>query len=44
MHAILIIRLGYGPDCMVAVLAPMVEAARLPRVCPMALGYELPPL
>ncbi len=25
--------------CMVTVLAPVVEAARLPRVCPMALGY-----
>ena len=29
--------------CMVIVLAPVVEAARLPRVCPMALGYGLPP-
>ena len=28
---------------MVTVLAPVVEAARLPRVCPMALGYGLPP-
>ena len=27
----------------VCVLAPVVEAARLPRVCPMALGYGLPP-
>ncbi len=31
-------------DCMVTMLAPVVEAARLPRVCPMALGYRLPPL
>ena len=30
--------------CMVIVLAPVVEAARPPRVCPMALGYGLPPL
>ena len=29
--------------CMMVVLAPVVEAARLPRVCPMALGYGLPP-
>ncbi len=33
-----------APDCMVIVLAPVVEAARLPRVCPVALGYGLPPL
>lgn len=31
--------------CMVAVLAPwMAEAARLPRVCPMALVCGVPPL
>ena len=36
--------IGLQTDCMVAVLAPVVEAARLPRVCPMALGYGLPPL
>ena len=37
--------IGLQTDCMVIVLAPMdVEAARLPRVCPMALGYGLPPL
>ena len=30
-------------DCMMAVLGP-VEAARLPCVCPIALGYRLPPL
>ena len=27
-----------------AVLAPVNEAARLPRVCSVALGYRLPPL
>ena len=27
-------------DCMVAMLDPAVEAARLPRVCPMTLGYR----
>ena len=32
--------IGLQTDCMVTVLGPMVEAARLPRVCPMALGYE----
>ena len=31
------------PQLSSAVLAPVVEAARLPRVCPMALGYGLPP-
>ena len=36
--------IGLQTDCMVTVLAPVVEAARLPRVCPMALGYDLPPL
>ncbi len=36
--------IGLQTDCMVTVLAPVVEAARLPRVCPMALGYGLPPL
>ncbi len=36
--------IGLQTDCMVALLAPMVEAARLPRVCPKALGYGLPPL
>ena len=36
--------IGLQTDCMVIVLAPVVEAARLPRVCPMALGYRLPPL
>ena len=35
--------IGLQTDCMVTVLAPVVEAARLPRVCPMALGYGLPP-
>ena len=29
---------------MVAVLAPMVDAARLPRVCPLVSGYKLPAL
>ncbi len=28
---------------MVTGLALMIEAGRLPRVCPMALGYGLPP-
>ena len=36
--------IGLQTDCMVTVLAPVVEAARLPRVCHMALGYGLPPL
>ena len=36
--------IGLQTDCMVIVLAPVVEAARLPRVCPMALGYGLPQL
>ena len=36
--------IGLQTDCMVIVLAPVVEAARLPRVCAMALGYGLPPL
>ncbi len=33
-------------NCMVAVLAPvhMIEAARLPRVFPVALGYRSPTL
>ena len=35
--------IGLQTDCMLTVLAPVVEAARLPRVCPMALGYGLPP-
>ena len=35
--------IGLQTGCMVIVLAPVVEAARLPRVCPMALGYGLPP-
>ena len=35
--------IGLQTGCMVTVLAPVVEAARLPRVCPMALGYGLPP-
>ena len=35
--------IGLHTDCMVTVLAHVVEAARLPRVCPMALGYGLPP-
>ena len=34
--------IGLQTDGMVAVLGPMVEAARLPRVCPMALGYGSP--
>ncbi len=36
--------IGLQTDCMVTMLAPMVEATRVPRVCPqgqgMALGYE----
>ena len=36
--------IGLQADCMMTVLAPMVEAARLPCACPMALGYGLPPL
>ena len=35
--------IGLQTGCMVTVLAPVVEAARLPCVCPMALGYGLPP-
>ncbi len=35
--------IGLQTGCMVTVLAPVVEAARLPHVCPMALGYGLPP-
>ena len=35
--------IGLQTGCMVTMPAPMVEAARLPRVCPMALGYGLPP-
>ena len=35
--------IGLQTGCMVTVLAPVVEAARLPRVCPMALGYGKPP-
>ena len=35
--------IGLQTGCMVIVLARVVEAARLPRVCPMALGYGLPP-
>ena len=35
--------IGLQTGCMVTVLALVVEAARLPRVCPMALGYGLPP-
>ena len=36
--------IGLQTDCMVTVLAPVVEAARVPCVCPMALGYGLPQL
>ena len=38
--------IGLQTDCVVVVPAPVVslEAARLPRACPMALGYGLPPL
>ncbi len=36
--------MGLQTDCMVAVLAPMAEAARLPHVGPMALGDRMPPL
>ena len=36
--------IGLQTDCMMIVLAPVVEAARLSLVCPMALGYGLPPL
>ena len=36
--------IGLQTDCMVIVLAPVVEAAGLPRVCPFALGYGLPSL
>ena len=36
--------LGLHTGCKVAVLAPMVEAARLPRRYPMPLGCSLPPL
>ena len=35
--------IGLQTGCKVTMLAPVVEAARLPRVCPMALGYGLPP-
>ena len=34
---------GLQAGCMVTVLAPVVEAARLPCVCPLTLGYGLPP-
>ncbi len=33
--------IGLQTVCMVIVLAPVVEAARLPRVCPMALGSRV---
>ena len=33
---------GLQTGCMVTVLDPVVEAARFPCVCPMALGYVLP--
>ena len=35
--------IGLQTGCTVVVLARVVEAARLPRVCPMALGYGVPP-
>ena len=41
MHAVPV---GLQIDCMAAVLAHVVEAARLLRVCSMAPGYRLPPL
>ena len=34
--------IGLQTDCMARVPAPLGEAAKLPRVYPMALGYELP--
>ena len=36
--------IGLQTDCMVIVLVPVIEAARLPRECPIALGYGLLPL
>ncbi len=35
---------GLWTGCMVAVLAPLVEAARSPLVCPIPLGYGSPSL
>ena len=36
---------GWQPDMLHGdCVGPRGEAARLPRVCPMALGYRLPPL
>ena len=34
---------GLQTGCMMVLLAPVVEAAKFPRVCPMPLGYGLPP-
>ncbi len=36
--------IGMQRKCMAALLTPMVEAAKLLHVCPMALGYGVPPL
>ena len=44
MSCICSINIGLQTDCMGAVLAPVVEAARLPHACPMAPGYRLRPL
>ena len=35
--------IGLQTDCMVIVLGPMVEAARVPHECLITLGYGLPP-
>ncbi len=44
MSCICSINIGLQTDCIGAVLAPVVEAARLPHACPMAPGYRLRPL
>ena len=36
--------IGLQTDCMMDVLVPVIEAARLPFVCPMDLGYRFPAL
>ncbi len=42
LHATQHHALGLQTDCMVAVLNPVIEPARLLRVSPMALSYGLP--
>ncbi len=44
IHALATHADGLQTDCMVGVLAPVAEAARISRICPMAPGYRCPPL